>query len=93
MDGLLQSPGGSGRQGGDRKAPPASPSRSPPPPRVLVLQSEFQDLTPCWSRAAEDLTHSDITLVSGPAPDSSTKRGLRPGPGPQSPDKPSRPLL
>lgn len=42
-----------------------------PPPRVLVLQAEFQDLTPCWSQASEDLTHFDITLIppsSRPSP-------------------------
>lgn len=45
-----------------------------PPPRVQACppeqeqEHEFQDLTPCWFKAGEGLTHFSITLTPGLAP-------------------------
>lgn len=60
-----RAPGGCPRQGGDRKTPP-QPSSSQSP--GLSSEGEFQDLTPCWFKAGEGLTHYSITLTPGAAP-------------------------
>lgn len=74
MDGLLQSP---------RRLPPTGRGQEDSAlafllPESLSYKKQFPDLTPCWSEAAEGLTHFYITLILGPAPAPGTKGELKP---------------